>query len=560
MVSIKSKDRVSNFGEVFTPQWLVDEMLGLVTPSVLKSDFRVLEPACGTGNFLIRIAELRMQKIVRELSDGESLFPRILSSISTLFGLELLPDNAAECRSALIQTALEYLPGDVSREEIAAIELIVTENIICGNARSLEDASGKPILIPFWNLDDFGKGSVRFFELNHLVDKAFAEGSLLDKAFHRQNINPTIEAEIDSFSLRDSGKPSKSNNFEDAKTNFGFDLIIGNPPYQEPDSGYGNSAAPIYQEFVENAIDIEPQYVVMVVPSRWFVGGKGLDAFRNRMISDSRLSRLTDFPESNAVFPGTQIKSGVCYFLWDRDHDGPCSITSRLDFNDGKTSVRYLQEPGADIFIRFEQGLRILQKVLAVENSDGFENGRLELIYGRRFAEIVSPRKPFGLNTQFRGLPKGGEGLVPVFRKGGVGYAAAEEFEKFNFLLSGWKVFVPRASSGFDGFPHQVIGQPLVAPPGAACSETYIAIGPFKTENHAQAAVEYIGTKFFRFLCLLSKAGQDTPRAVFRFVPRNPGSETISDEALYKHYGLDDDDIAFIERLVAPHNQSLLSA
>lgn len=553
MGSIKSKDRVSKFGEVFTPAWLVDEMLELVKPSVLEADFRILEPACGTGNFLIRIAELRIQKIQDELREGESSFPKILRAICSLFGVELLDDNVAECRSSLVQVALKGVSSDFTKDQEGVIKLVVEQNIVCGNARSLVDKRGEPLLIPVWDIDDFGNGTVNYFELNQLVDRSFSQESLLDKEFHRQNINPARQLKLKGFSFKDSEKSSDSPNLRGVKKKFGFDLIVGNPPYQEPDSGFGNSAAPIYQEFVENAINIEPKYVAMVIPSRWFVGGKGLDSFRNRMISDSHVSHLTDFPSSNMVFEGTQIKSGVCYFLWDRDFEGPCSVTSRLELDRGSTSVRYLREPGSNIFIRFELGLRILKKVLTVENIYGLDNGRLELKFGRRFSEIVSPRKPFGLTTQFRGEPEGGEGLLPVYRRGGIGYAAVEKFFKFNVLLSAWKVLVPRTSSGFDGFPHQIIGQPLIAPPGTACSETYIAIGPFETEKVAEATVAYIKTKFFRFLCLLSKAGQDTPRTVFKFVPRNPGSETITDRALYDYYGLDAEEISFIERLVAPY-------
>ena len=553
MVSIKSKDRVSKFGEVFTPAWMVDEMLQLVRPSVLEADFRVFEPACGTGNFLIRIAELRMKKIQDELIDGEPKFPRVLRAMRSLFGVELLDDNVAECRSGLVQVALKCLSSNVSKDQERAIKLIVDQNIVCGNARSLMDERGEPLLIPVWDIDDSGNGAVTYFELNQLFDRSFPKESLFDAEFQDQNINPVRQLRLERFSLRDSENSSDPHNVKGVEKSFGFDLIVGNPPYQEPDSGFGNSAVPVYQEFVEDAINIGPKYVVMVIPSRWFVGGKGLDNFRNRMISDSRVSHLIDFPDSNLVFKGTQIKGGVCYFLWDRDFDGPCSVTSRLELSRGSTSVRYLREPGADIFIRFELGLRILQKVLKAENTGGLDNGRLELKIGRRFSEIVSPRKPFGLDTQFRGEPQGGEGLLPVFRRGGIGYAAEEKFFKSHFLLSGWKVLVPRASSGFDGFPHQIIGQPLIAPPGTACSETYIVIGPYKSEKLAEASVAYIRTKFFRFLCLLSKAGQDTPRNVFRFVPRNPGSETITDTALYDHYKLDREEISFIESLVAPY-------
>jgi site-specific DNA-methyltransferase (adenine-specific) len=169
-------------------------------------------------------------------------------------------------------------------------------------------------------------------------------------------------------------------------------------------------------------------------------------------------------------------------------------------------------------------------------------------------------RKPFGLSTQFKGQAEGGDGYVQVFRNGGTGFIQAVELKRFDRLLWSWKVFVPRASSGFDGFPHPVLGQPFIGGPGTACSETYLAIGPFDTQTQAINVVAYINSKLFRFLCLLNKAGQDTPRAVFRYVPRISGWPVVSEADLYTRYGLDSEEVSFIETLVATIAENLPSA
>lgn len=561
MVSIRSKQRVSAFGEVFTPRWLVNEMLGLVETEVWDVESRFLEPACGTGNFLVRIAGMRLQKICTETMCDSEIISSTLIALSNLYGIELLRDNVVECRAALEETVLTALGDRATPAVRAAVNRLVCENIVQGNARTLRNDVDQPLLLPTWDLLENGAGIASYFELNALMDKTYSDDSMFDKISHRSALSPVTKKRFEEFDglIRAFKTAPQSFHGNEPSRGFFFDVVVGNPPYHEPDSGFGPSAAPVYQEFVEQAINLSPKFVLMVVPSRWFVGGKGLNQFRLRMIRDHRIRDLVDFPESNLVFRGTQIKSGVCYFLWDRTFDGPCTIKSRLVLEESAESIRYLRETGSDIFIRFELGLQILKKVVAVENPKGSADGRLELQLGYRFSEIVSARKPFGLDTQFRGEPEGGEDYAPVFRNGGVGFIRKVELAKFELLMCSWKVFVPRASSGFDGFPHQVVGQPFVGGPGSACSETYLAIGPFETETEAKKIISYINSRLFRFLCLLNKAGQDTPRAVFRFVPRVAGRVDVSDSELYRRYGFDDEEISFIEKLVTPTPEASIS-
>jgi site-specific DNA-methyltransferase (adenine-specific) len=180
-----------------------------------------------------------------------------------------------------------------------------------------------------------------------------------------------------------------------------FDVIIGNPPYQLDDGGYGNSAAPIYHLFVEQAKKLEPRYLSLVIPARWFAGGKGLDEFRKSMLTDNRLRSIDDYLSASDVFPGVGLKGGVCYFLWDRGNPGPCRVNTHFKDWPVSTTNRPLLEEGVDVFIRFNEGLSILKKVVAVETG---KSQSLSLPTSKRFDRLVSSRKPFGLETTFKGM------------------------------------------------------------------------------------------------------------------------------------------------------------
>ncbi len=331
-----------------------------------------------------------------------------------------------------------------------------------------------------------------------------------------------------------------------------FDVIIGNPPYQLSDDGFGTSAAPIYQHFVEQAKTLEPRYLSMVIPARWFAGGKGLDEFRQSMLSDNRLRSIDDFLSAADVFPGVGLKGGVCFFLWDRENPGPCRVTTNFKGETLSTATRQLLEEGVDVFIRFNEGLSILKKVVAVESG---ESHSLALPESKRFDQLVSSRKPFGLETKFKGKATKDAGDVLVYQNGGTGYVARKSISANTHLIDKWKLFAGYAAPGTgnkDTYPHRIISTPFVGEPGAISSETYLCIGPFDSKSHAESALSYLSCRLTRLLVLLHKPSQHTTRKVYTFVPTQEWTKRWTDEALYEKYGISADEIAFIEKVVRP--------
>jgi hypothetical protein len=330
-----------------------------------------------------------------------------------------------------------------------------------------------------------------------------------------------------------------------------FDVVIGNPPYQLSDGGgSGTSAAPIYQHFVAQAKKLEPNFVTMVIPARWFAGGKGLDEFRAQMLSDTQIRSIDDFPDSSEVFPGVQIKGGVCYFVWSRNSMGDVCVRTHDKGNLISTSIRPLLEPGLDVFVRYNEAISILRKVSLREW--GKDSQTLALPAGSSFGDFVSVRRPFGLESTFRGKEKRSIGDIEVFRVGGSDFVSEKQIDDSFGLLNKWKVFIPFLASGSDSFPHVILGRPFVGGPKTACTETYLAIGPFKSKSECINVVSYIQTRLFRFLVLQKKPSQNATRKVYDLVPIQDFSSGWTDEKLYKKYGLTKAEIAFIERMIRP--------
>jgi len=331
-----------------------------------------------------------------------------------------------------------------------------------------------------------------------------------------------------------------------------FDVIIGNPPYQLDDGGYGKSAAPIYQLFVEQAKKLDPRYLSLVIPARWFAGGKGLDEFRASMLTDNRVRSIDDYLSASDVFPGVGLKGGVCYFLWDRDSPGPCSVATHFKDWPVSTASRPLLEEGVDVFIRFNEGLSILKKVAAVESG---KSHSLSLPDSRRFDRLVSSRKPFGLETTFKGEATRLAGDVLVYQNGGTGHTPRSSITTGIDLIDKWKVYVGRAAPGTgnrDTYPHRIISTPFVGEPGSISSETYLCIGPFDSKSQAESALSYLSCRLTRLLILLHKPSQDTTRKVYTFVPTQDWTRQWTDKDLYVKYGISAKEIAFIEKVVRP--------
>jgi site-specific DNA-methyltransferase (adenine-specific) len=290
----------------------------------------------------------------------------------------------------------------------------------------------------------------------------------------------------------------------------------------------------------------------MVIPARWFAGGKGLDEFRESMLTDDRLRSIDDYLSASDVFPGVGLKGGVCYFLWDRDNPGSCRVATH--FKDWPVSIasRQLLEEGVDVFIRFNEGLSILKKVAAVESG---VTHSLSLPEGKRFDRLVSSRKPFGLETTFKGKVTKGARDVMVYQNGGRGYVSKSSISMGTQFIDKWKIFTGRAAPGTgnkDTYPHRIISTPFIGEPGTISSETYICIGPFDSENQAESALSYLSCRLTRLLILLHKPSQDTTRKVYTFVPIQKWTKRWTDEDLYKKYGISASEIEFIEKVVRP--------
>lgn len=346
-----------------------------------------------------------------------------------------------------------------------------------------------------------------------------------------------------------------------------FDVIIGNPPYQLDDGGHGASAAPIYQLFVEQAKKLEPRYLSLVIPARWFAGGKGLDEFRKSMLADNRTRVIHDYLLVGEAFPGVAIQGGILYFLWNREHRGDCEVVTHYEGKILSSATRPLLEPGSDVFIRYNEAVPILKKIVAVE---GGVAGSVLLPEQKRFTNLVSSSKPFGLRTFFKVRSDKRKNDViaywnggPGFKKAGKGWVSRADVTGGLNLIDQWKVFIGMAygdrgggGASRDAPPKAVLGRPFIGEPGSVSTETYICIGPCKSENEAKNVASYIACKLTRFLVMLHKPSQHATRKVYTFVSMQDFSKPWTDQKLYARYGLSDDEIAFVEWMIRPMDLS----
>jgi site-specific DNA-methyltransferase (adenine-specific) len=373
---------------------------------------------------------------------------------------------------------------------------------------------------------DNPQGNIRFRRIEH----TWQDGRCVFCGASRENYDRGPELETHAYEFIHTENPEEIFKMK-------FDVIIGNPPYQLSTGGFGRQAKPIYHLFVRQAKKLSPRYLVMIIPARWFSGGMGLDQFRKEMLNDDRICEIHDFPDASDVFPGVQIKGGVCYIKWDRDNRKLCRVFNHV-FGNVSMLERPLLEQGTDTFIRYNAGVSILHKVRAFKEPS--------------IKDIVSAMKPFGLPTRFLGETKPFPGAVKLYQNGGVGWVKREKIRTGIEVIPKYKVFISRFGSGSDSFPHTILGKPFLGEPNSACTETYIYLGPFDNETSALNLISYISTRFFRFLVLLIKNTQDALRKVYSFVPMQDFSKPWTDEELYKKYGLTEDEIAFIEKMVRP--------
>jgi site-specific DNA-methyltransferase (adenine-specific) len=322
--------------------------------------------------------------------------------------------------------------------------------------------------------------------------------------------------------------------------NMKFDVIVGNPPYQMEAGGSGRQAKPIYHIFVQQAKKMKPRYLTMIIPSRWFSGGMGLDEFRAEMLKDKSIRKIVDYSNAKDCFSGISVSGGVNYFLWDRDNKGSCEFVS-IHNGASKAANRELDE--FPVLVRFNDAIDIIRKTKS-RNEDSISS-------------IVSSINPFGFVTSSRGKKNRNKDSVVLYSSEGKSFVDAVQVEKGHNILKKYKVMVSQTTSEHAGEADKngqfrVISKILTLGPNEVCTHSYIIIGPFNTKQEAANLNDYLKTKFSRFLLLQAISSIHLTKEKFVFVPMQDFSEPWTDEKLYKKYGLTQDEIAFIESMIRP--------
>lgn len=364
-----------------------------------------------------------------------------------------------------------------------------------------------------------------------------------------ENFSNTLKSSIEE------GKKQVEEAFEKVK----FDVVIGNPPYQESDGGANASASPTYHYFVEVAKALTPQYISLIMPSRWYSGGKGLDSFRDKMLSDIHIRQILDFPNPEEVFPSTNIRGGVCVVNWDKSWNSNKNLTRVITFENNviKNDVhRTIKFDDLDIFIRNSTSVEIIEKI-----------NKVTPLHEGRISDFASPRKPYGFSgffirdERFHADASFLQNPVKCYGKGVVGFVERDEIKVKTEWVDKWKIFTARANNigtelNDDNF-NTIIGEP-----GTICTETYIVIGADLNldEGSAQNLSEYLKTKFSRLLHGIAKSSHDAARTTYKFIPLQnfsndsdiDWSKSISeiDQQLYRKYKLSEEEIMFIEENV----------
>lgn len=494
--------------EVFTPPQLANQILDMLPKSIWSDKSATfLDPFSKSGIFL--------REITRRLDAGL---------------LEQIPDQQNRINHILTKQVFGIAITELT-------SLLARRSVYCSKS-----PNGKYSIVDSFKDD---AGNIKFDRTDHTwksgrCSYCGASQSLADRG---------DELETHAYQFIHTDKPQEIFNMK-------FDVIVGNPPYQLGDSGAFASASPIYHLFVEQAKKLNPRYLAMIIPSRWFAGGKGLDEFRNAMLNDDRIRVIHDYPIAADVFPGTRIAGGVCYFLWDRENRGLCKVIAHTKGGITSEVERPLLEEGVDTFIRMNEAIPILRKVLAKKEGS--------------FSTLVSARKPYGLASDFLNNP-GKYNLPDVSEKpikdglsicGTLKYKTVERYAPKAYPVpSGqdsipkFKVFVSQVlDNGFDITKERL--KPFLGVPNEICTETFLRVGSFDDETTAKNVISYMNTKFFHILMFLKKISHHVTSKVYEFVPLQDFSKPWTDQELYKKYGLSDEEIAFIESTIRPMESS----
>ena len=479
--------------EVFTPPSIANRVLDELPKDIWSdAEARFLDPVCKTGVFLREIVKRLNVGLKNKIPDNQKRIDHILSK--QVYGL-----------------SITELTGLLSRRSVYCSKTADGKHSLCTKFET-------------------SQGNIRFRRIEHTwVSGRCSYCGASEEGYARDE-----SLETHAYEFIHIANP---------KEIFGmkFDVIIGNPPYQLSDGGFGRSASPIYQEFVHQAKKLQPRFLTMIIPSRWFGGGKGLNEFRNEMLNDKRIRKIVDFEDAKECFPGVDIAGGICYFLWDRDYSGPCEITN---VHNGKTSVARRALNEFSTFVRHSDAVPIIRKVLSANE--------------RTMREQVSSSKPFGLRTFVR--PQKSGDIILRWQSGEGPYNRSEITTGVE-MIDKWKVITSYVGYDHAGNPgkdgrRRIFSKIDVLPPGTICNETYLVVGAYDSEKEARNLVAYMKTRFFRFLVSQFMYSHHITKDAYAFVPLLDMKKKWNDSNLSDRYGIDHNEIAFIESKIRPMEQA----
>lgn len=474
--------------EVFTPPEVANAMLDMLPQELFRNpDTTFLDPACKSGVFLREIAK-------RLIVGLEPQFPDLQDRLDHIFHKQLYGIAITELTSLLSRRSLYCSKYPNSNYSVSRF--------------------------------DNAEGNIRFKKIQHI----WKAGKCVFCSANEEQYSREDDLETHAYEWIHVLRPEELFNMK-------FDVIISNPPYQLSDGGQKASATPIYQKFIEQAKKLKPRYMTFIIPARWFSGGRGLDSFRDVMLKDKRLSSLTDYTDSEDCFPGVDIAGGICYFLWERDYSGLCSVTT-IHNGKEKTVQRKLDEH--DIFIRHNEALAIIDKILEKEN--------------HFYSDIVSSQKPFGLRTYVKPSDKGD---ISLRYNGGTGPFWRRDVPQAIEWIDKWKVIMSYLTYDHAGRAdkdgkRRIFSTMEVLPPKCVCTETYLVVGVTDTEEEANNLYHYLRTKFVRFLVSQTTSTQHIAKGNFCFVPDIDLKVRWTDEMLNQRYGLNEEEVAFIDSMIRP--------
>ena len=517
--------------EVFTSPKIANQMLDLLPEDIWKDrNAKFLDPFTKSGVFLREITK-------RLLNAQMPNYEEMVKSIEEKEENDIpLDDNDNLFQEELQKTIDHILHNQVYGIAITELtSLLARRSVYCSKYPKSKYSVSK---------FDTADGNIRFKKVKH----TWKDGKCVYCGASQEGYDRDESLETYAYEF------IHVNDAKEIYKDMKFDVIIGNPPYQLSDGGAQASAKPIYHLFIESAKKLNPRYITMITPSRWFSGGKGLDDFRKSMLQDDRLTFLHDFPNASDCFSGVEIKGGVSYFLWSRDKHSDCTVYTHSGDKIISKATRPLLEKSCDVFIRNNELVSIYKKVQSFKETS--------------FSNIVSPLKPYGLRGDFFKDPKK-YSLPSVFDKpvlNGVtiwGLDSMKRISKYvgsdypfpkKEYLKKYKMFMARnQGSGLFG---ETFSTPIFAGPNEACTETFVVIGLFETEKEMKNCWTYMKTKFFRTMVGVKKNDQGMAQGVYQYVPMQDFSKPWTDEELYKKYNLTQEEIDFIESTVKPINLS----